>query len=197
MEGLQITSVKFKKGEFVAVEYIDNGVKLNFKDPNDASRSFYEAFDALAQDVEKMCEEPKGIAKVIEVRGIKLKHSNSGIGVTITAMKGLKNSAAPMLLNTPFKWLRNPETSETDGELTNAEGISMTVVDETCRGRIERCQKEALEYIKGVRAYKPQLEQLEMEEQPEYDTPPENDYHYEGNGEKPNAFAKTRSRRKK
>lgn len=82
---------------------------------------FLTALGALAPAVLEIAE-LKGVAEVddIEVRTVNFSyHQNDTVGVVITAMRKLKKSSAPMLINTPHKLMEPAENTPTEQILSD------------------------------------------------------------------------------
>lgn len=104
---------------------------------------FDRALQALTGDVLTICEMPDGDASVITVRGVSLTHTSDVLGVCVTALKSLKTSNAPLVLNTPHL----PEVAysgdSNDANPTMPVGMS---------NRLRVLMDEAERYVNGDRA---------------------------------------------
>jgi len=103
---------------------------------------FDEALQALAADVVTICElNPSDVDK-LKVRGVTLTHTNGILGVCVTALKTLKSSNAPLVINTPHL----PEESYSEGD-DNA-----PVMPSGMAMRVAAVEAQARRYVDGERA---------------------------------------------
>jgi len=110
---------------------------------------FTKALENLAQDVLTICELPtdEDTLKTIKVLGVSISHTDTeteGVvrGFTISALKDLKDSNSPLVLNTPHK----PEAPYSkSGDNSNC--LYLETVE-----RIDTLIEEAEKYLKGHRA---------------------------------------------
>jgi hypothetical protein len=64
-----------------------------------------EALGRLRKHALALCELDRAVPEgEIEVRGVSIRWKDGAVGATITALRQLKTSAAPLVLNTPFKF---------------------------------------------------------------------------------------------
>ena len=109
-----------------------------------ARPEFYDLLQALRRHVAQICElptKPSDIARM-EVRGISLSWTNDIMGVVITALKELKRSNSPLVINTPHMPV---EPYSDDGDPTKC-------LDRHCVEGVENLISEARRYLEGDRA---------------------------------------------
>lgn len=149
----QTTDVRFRKikhnpkeetSEFVLETPARGGHDLHTIETSDAPHpDFVKAFQALAPAVIEIAE-LGGVAKPvdIEVRSVAIHyHKNESIGVVITALRELKNSAAPLLINTPHKIFRNAPDGTGDEQIFPKKYVE----------KIDDLSTEAVLFIRGKR----------------------------------------------
>lgn len=140
---------------FTKIKYDGAKVRIEYEVPRDDGRdatayalvcvdsplaSFTDALLALREDVIGICELPPESADKLDVRGVSLTHTNDILGACITALKKLKASDAPLVLNTPHL----PEEPYGDSP-------SLTMTKEMAL-RISILCDEASRYVDGERA---------------------------------------------
>lgn len=103
---------------------------------------FDAALQALATDVVYICELIPSDVERLRVRGVTLTHSNGILGACITALKTLKSSNAPLVINTPHL----PVEPYSDGD-DNAPTMPSGMAD-----RIAAVEAEAQRYLDNDRA---------------------------------------------
>lgn len=85
------------------------------KSSEEALPSMYHAFDNLIPHVVEICELPDGdnLQHVYTIKGVSFSYGGDDevMGATITATRALKNTNAPLVLNTPHK----PQYAYADG----------------------------------------------------------------------------------
>lgn len=141
------TKIKFD-GSKVRIEY-----EVERKDGGDADEyamhsadkplpDFDLALQALAVDVVTICELMPSDVQVLTVRGVTLTHTNGILGACITALKTLKSSNAPLVINTPHL----PMEPYSDGdEMAPTMPSGMAT-------RLAAVEAEAQRYLEGQRA---------------------------------------------
>ena len=141
----QFTKIKFD-GSKVRLEYQvtrkDGGVPdehvVVCSDQPD--RAFPLALAALALDVVGICELSDSDETKLLVRGVSMSYTDGIRGACITALKSLKTSNAPLVLNTPH--LPEKPYGEGDGPTLDSSTVS----------RIDALVVEAERYLAGERA---------------------------------------------
>jgi hypothetical protein len=113
----------------------------------EAKESFYKVLAALAPHVAAICEIP-GPSELITVSGVSFSWTDGVMGATITGLRLLRNSSAPLVLNTPHK----PEAPYSEG------ADESNILPEDTRTALYELMAEAEAYICGERKYK----QMEM-----------------------------------
>ena len=119
----------------------------------EAKESFYRAMSALAPHVATICELPDSAAEFITVSGVSFSWTDGVMGATITGLKKLRYSSAPLVLNTPHK----PEAPYSEG------GDESNILPEETRTALYELMAEAEAYIRGERKFK-QMEMFDREE---------------------------------
>lgn len=121
----QFTKIAYApKDKRVRLEYtIDNGTEepdeYTAKIRQPPHPDFLDALARLRQHVLAHVELEEIPVDQVEVRGVSLTwHPEMGMGATITGLRQLSRAAAPLVLNTPFKWAEGE--GETLGAETNA-----------------------------------------------------------------------------
>lgn len=102
---MKITKVKIKPSE-TEIAYLETDAKdskeVTFKSWDIQSTEFLESLQVLKPYVINILELPDEYDETLEIRGITIKYEEAGIGVVISAVKGLASLAAPLCLNTPY-----------------------------------------------------------------------------------------------
>jgi len=109
----------------------------------EARPAFYLAMAALAVHVAAICELPEKDAVNITVSGVSFSWTDGIMGATITGLKKLRASTAPLVLNTPHK----PESPYSEG----ADESNLLPAD--TRTALYELMAEAEAYIRGERKY--------------------------------------------
>lgn len=139
MREFQIDKVKFKEGR-TTIRYTEpvsgDEYEINSIDP--AKPEFIQALQLLLEDVLDMCEleDTEWLDKYF-VSGCSFSHGER-VGVTITALKSLENSHAPLVLNTPHKFFSGDDPK--------------SILTDACIKRLNNLAMRANEYISGERA---------------------------------------------
>lgn len=94
--------------------------------------ALFSAVNDLARDVQQLCELPAKYTEGLEVIGVTFSYGGTGQGVTVTALKALKRSAAPLVINTPHMLVED--------------------LDPPAKKRIEEVQIQVNTYLDGERA---------------------------------------------
>jgi hypothetical protein len=103
---------------------------------------FIDAFNALAADVVTICELHEDSLDKLKVRGVSFTYTNDIMGACITALKKLKTSNAPLVINTPHL----PEESYGEGDATSP------TLDTSTIDRLHELALAAERYVNGERA---------------------------------------------
>lgn len=107
---MNITKIKYSSKTLrIKIEWQDaadeDANKFSFDNKREIPASFKNAFLDLRKHVNKLCE--LGMKEdemyLLEVVGVSLSWSHGVMGATITALKTLKDSNQPLVLNTPHK----------------------------------------------------------------------------------------------
>lgn len=146
---MRIRKVKITKYNQISMVYDDgpnNRDEYSVTSFESARPEFYEAMEALAQDVIDMCELPEDYLERIKVRGVSYSYGgeNETMGAAISASMELEESYQALNINTPHKAsaMYNPDTPDDEKQLLNGD----------CVKRLEILQKECETYIRGERA---------------------------------------------
>jgi len=102
---------------------------------------FVNAFAALRQDVRSITELDVDISR-LTVRGVSFSDTSDIMGATITSLYELRDTDAPLILNTPHK---SEEPYSEGGD------DSKCLAPETCE-RLETLRQCAMDYVLGTRA---------------------------------------------
>lgn len=141
-----ITKIKLD-GARVHIEYEierkDGKDELMLKCVDPPEDAFTIAMNGLAIHVADMMEvdNPRVYAKSLTARGVSLSNTDGVLGAVITALKTLKTSNSPLVINTPHK----PETPYSEG------GDHSMCLSPECRRAIENLITAADRYIDGHR----------------------------------------------
>lgn len=144
---MDFTKIKFD-GSKVRIEY-----QVERKDGGDADEyamhsadkplpEFDSALQALASDVVTICELVSSDVERLKVRGVTLTHTNGILGACITALKTLKSSNAPLVINTPHLPME-PYSDGDDQAPTMPSGMAE---------RLAALEVQADRYLAGERA---------------------------------------------
>jgi hypothetical protein len=144
---IRFTKVKYRPSEEITeVSYqkpINGGHdKIAVESPQEPHADFIQAMQGLRALVLDGAE-IREVADVeeIDVRGINLSYTDETIGVVITAMRKLKKSSTPMLLNTPLRLMSFPDNTPPERTFSDNEIAA-----------IERLLEAAKEFLEGKRA---------------------------------------------
>lgn len=169
MKATRITKVKLPKADAkLLIEYEETMVGCEtwdehaLKSDDAPLPSLKEAFAALAQDVEELCELPDGEAAEgrIEVTGASFSYGGAGkdvMGAVLTAKRTLKKANSPLNLVTPHK------AAEPYGE---GDGDPTPLLSDGCVMRLRKLQSEAERYLSGDRLQGDLFAQGKTEEAP-------------------------------
>lgn len=102
---IRVDKVKFD-GSKVRIEYANKRPDNQYDEftlgsVDRPAQPFFNAMDALRQDVIAICELADADADKLTVRGVTFTHTNDVFGACITALKKLTTANAPLVLNTP------------------------------------------------------------------------------------------------
>lgn len=143
--------------EFTKIKYDGSKVRIEYeverKDGGDADEyamhsgdrprpEFDQALQALTVDVVTICELIPSDVDRLKVRGVTLTHTNGILGACVTALKELKGSNAPLVINTPHL----PESPYSDGDDLSP------VMPSGMAARLEAVMMEGERYLDGERA---------------------------------------------
>ncbi len=105
---------------------------------------FLAALKKLIPHVLKMCELPASYMENLNISSVSFSWSGESdtMGATITALKKLRDSHAPLVINTPHK----------PAEAYNEGGDETNLLTEDCIRDLENLQREAVLYVAGERA---------------------------------------------
>lgn len=104
-----------------------------------AKPSLYSVINKISPEVVKMCGLPEDWKEQLVVLGVAFKRDEGVLGVTISAMKTVKFSNSPLIINTPF-------ATEKDAELENV-GMPASLLK-----ILRALEKEAEAFVAGDRA---------------------------------------------
>lgn len=117
---------------------------------------FAAALDALRQDVLDLCELDGVDVESLDVRGVSFSWTHGIMGATITALRTLKKSNAPLVLNTPFK---PSEPYSEEGGADEAQLLPSRTIY-----ALGKLMDEASALLAGKRGAEPQRDIFEEEE---------------------------------
>lgn len=140
--------------EYVKGEDVEDGDEYMINSREAAAPELYKDFTDLQDDVIRICELPESYKLGLSVISVSFSYTKGVMGATITALKALAYSQAPLVLNTPHK---PSEPYEEDGDDTYCLPIDAVI-------SLRLLIAHAIEYIDGKRA---QLELEEAEKEPE------------------------------
>ena len=143
---MRITKVKYD-GAKVRIEYEkkrpdEQYDEFTLSSLDSPTQPFRDALNALAMDVVGICELDAESLDKLTVRGVSFTYTNDILGACITALKRLKTSNAPLVLNTPHL----PEEAYGEGD------SSTPVLDTATVDRLHELALAAERYIEGERA---------------------------------------------
>lgn len=102
---MKITKVKIKPNN-TEIGYLEsdarNSKEVVFKSWDTQSKEFLESLQVLKQHIIYILELPEEYEETLTITGISIKYEDEGIGVVISALKGLDSLDAPLCLNTPY-----------------------------------------------------------------------------------------------
>lgn len=136
----QVTKVKVKDGRIVIGYEVDRDGdspdRVLLECGDEPAPEFVDAMDDLARVASDILELP-GLSVELKPIGLTVKHNpDLGEGVVITAKRELQKCSAPMVINTPLKWVDDMEYPLQDHQYEI----------------IKRVMVCALEYVDGARA---------------------------------------------
>ena len=152
---MKITKVKYD-GSRVRIEWTigdtDDPDKHSLDCRQAPKQEFVNALTALVPSVVAICELPDDYVVGIEIRGVSFSWAKDIMGATITALKTLNDSDAPLVLNSPHK--PSEPYSET-GDNRNCLSAATVVA-------LEEVLMEAERYVEGERAQGSLFEDREL-----------------------------------
>lgn len=99
------TKVKIKPNN-TEIAYLEsdarNSKEVVFKSWDTQSKKFLESLQVLKPHIIYILELPEEYEETLTITGISIKYEDEGIGVVISALKGLDSLDAPLCLNTPY-----------------------------------------------------------------------------------------------
>lgn len=102
---MKITKVKIKSCD-TEIAYLESEAKdskeVVFKSWDLQAKEFLDALQILKPYVISALELPEDYGETLNVRGLTIKYEEEGIGVVISAIKGLSTLSAPLCINTPY-----------------------------------------------------------------------------------------------
>lgn len=118
--------------------------KREFESQDEPADEFGNALQALAEDVESMCEIPHDIMRGILVTGVTFSYGGEKevMGATITAQRQLVNNPCAWNVNTPHK----PSDSYSDTPAPRDQ-----LLQESTIAKLQVLMREAEGYIQGTR----------------------------------------------
>ena len=146
-----IDKVKYKKGRTTIVHHTgpmddpeDSDSKTSKSPPTD---EFKKALQDLKTDLLEICELEDD--HPVEIIGVSFSYPKDVMGVTITGLRTLDTSVAPLILNTPFK---TAEPLNEGGDTNEAGFLSDVTVK-----RLKKVIEEAINYLGGARGTKQEV----------------------------------------
>ena len=123
---------------------IEGGGNYTMESDEEPTPRFITALQDLIPNVLSMCELPNTNIEMYIIKGIILSYGDEGEqGITITALKQLISSSAPLVLNTPHS-----KSAEHEGLLKKIETLEIEAVKYMQGNRLQldlfRNQKEAM-----------------------------------------------------
>lgn len=153
-------------GDTVTIHYTD--VRGDYADEivlesnEQPLQSFRDALQALALEVAEWCELPDEACEDLEIRGVSYTWKHEVMGATVTALRGLRRCASPLVLNCPHKTVEPYSGDDVSCCLSGSQVDALRALE-----------REAERYIAGERA---QMElPLEVAADPDDEFPPEPD----------------------
>ena len=142
----RITKIKARKGEYtfsweIYQENTKNWDKHTLVCKDQPREELKERLQVMANHVTDICEFEQGATKNIVVSGITITYTDDNRYLVITALKDLKGSKAPLVINTPVR----PELPESDCD------AEFCMSDELLND-LQILEEEAWLYINGDRA---------------------------------------------
>ncbi len=156
---MRFTKIKYdpKKERVVLNYHVQNGTDepdeytVNIRQP--PHPDLVAALEALGPHVLRLCELDGVEEDDIEVRSVSFSWAQDVMGCTITALRSLRRSASPLVLNTPHK------ASDHYGE----DGDEEQLLDSDTVTALEQLITEGREFLGGKRGEREQTE-IEFEE---------------------------------
>ena len=147
--------------EFTKIKYNKDKVELKYHIEQDEYKissfdkprpEFQQAMQKLVVSVVDICEFPEMYGESIDIISVSLSYSSGIMGATITALKALDTSYAPLVLNTPHL-----PTQDYSGNNPNA-----PLLPENAIKAIENLIEEAELYLQGKRSQLSILDEMEV-----------------------------------
>lgn len=107
--------------------------------PERAKPSFYAVINRISPEVVKMCGLPELWKEELQILGVTFKRDDDKFAVTVSAMKSVKFSNSPLVINTPLAYEKDPEL----------EGMGMPA---SLLKILRLLEKEAEAFVAGDRA---------------------------------------------
>ncbi|MFA7326289.1 MAG: hypothetical protein WC121_06460 [Candidatus Kapaibacterium sp.] len=147
--------------ELRKIKYNSDKVEIKYDIDNDSYRlssydkprpEFIEAMQKLVEPLVEICEFQEGYGDTIDIISVSISHSKGIMGATITGLKKLDTSYAPLVINTPHL-----PTEDYSGNNPNA-----PILPDIAVKRIEGLIEEAELYINGKRSQLSILDDMEV-----------------------------------
>lgn len=147
--------------EFRKIKYNSDKVEIKYDIDNDSYKlssydkprpEFIDALQNLVNPLVKICEFQEGYGDTIEIISVSLSYSKGIMGATITGLKKLNTSYAPLVINSPHL-----PTEDYSGNNPNAHLLPKEAIT-----RIETLIEEAELYINGKRSQLSILDDMEV-----------------------------------
>lgn len=147
--------------ELRRIKYNNDKVEIKYDIDNDSYKlssydkprpEFIDVMQNLVEPLVKICEFQEGYGDTIEIISVSISHSKGIMGATITGLKKLDTSYAPLVINTPHL-----PTEDYSGNNPNA-----PLLPEMAITRIEALIEEAEFYINGKRSQLSILDEMEV-----------------------------------
>lgn len=147
--------------EFRKIKYNNDKVEIKYTIETDQHRlssldkprpEFIEAMQKLVKPLVKICEFEEDYGDTIDIISVSLSYTSGIMGATITGLKSLKSSNAPLVINTPHL-----PTEDYSGNNPNAPTLPIEAIN-----RIEELIIEAELYLQGKRSQMSILDDIEI-----------------------------------
>lgn len=150
---MEFQKIKYNKDK-VEIKYKIDKDEYKLTSVEDPAPSFKEALQDLVDPLVDICQFEENYGVSINIISVSISNTDGIMGATITGLKELTTSYAPLVINTPHLPSADYSGSNPDAPLLPVEAINA----------IERLKIEAEKFIQGRRAQMTILDEMQISE---------------------------------